>query len=172
MHLGAGGADFDSVAEAVQYVQHAELRNGLLQAFTIVASAMSNHEEQAPFKLLDARFGRQARGEWVRGPVDAYKLWCCASLFAATSYLQGDLELCEAALAVLAHFKGDLEYTPLGPGTAGFVEGVQSTTYILRGPDMGTLLFVDAELNWDDVLASCGRASAGSHRTSEKAHAP
>ena len=164
--LGAGGADFGSVAEATQYLQHGELRNGLLEAFTVVARAMANLEDQAPFKVLDAGFGRQARGEWVRGPVDAYKLWCCATLFAAEGHRQGDHELCEAALAVLAHFKGDVEYAPAGPGTAGYVEGVQSTHYILRGPDMDTLACVDPELNWDDVVAGRGtRSAAGSHST-------
>lgn len=119
LQLRGGGADLISVAEARAYVQHPALRSGLLESMRTAHSAFAKHEEQGPYKVLDAGFGRAADGQWVGGPVDSFKVWCSSTMFAVLAHEVKDAELQEAALAVVRSFKGDITYTPAGEGTAG-----------------------------------------------------
>lgn len=163
--LGPTGADLASASEAAAYLAHKELRSGLLEAFTTADHAMAKHgTEQAPWKLLDAGFGRQADGVWIKGPVDAYKLWCSATLFAAVAHQQGDVEMRRAAVGALRHFTGDVKYTPAGEGTAGHVPGFaakQQPTHALVAPDQGTLDLVAAQsgeppVDWHALVEAVG----------------
>ena len=52
---------------------------------------------QAPWQVLDRGFWRRADGTWVKGPVDSFKLWNCATLFAALAQQSHDAELQVAA---------------------------------------------------------------------------
>ena len=163
--LGPTGADLASVNEAAAYIAHTGLRNGLLEALTAADRAMAKHgNEQAPWKLLDANFGRQADGVWTRGPVDAYKLWCSATLFAAVAHLQGDVEVRRAAVGALRHFRGDVKYTPAGEGTAGHVMGFsakQQPAHALLAPDHATLSLVEEQsgglpIDWHALVQAVG----------------
>ena len=90
--------------------------------------------------------------------MDAYKLWCSATLFAAVAHQANDAEVRAAAVSTLRHFKGDVKYTPKGEGTAGYVATAkQQPTYVLTGPDQRTLALVGARadaaaVDWSAVL--------------------
>ena len=160
--LGPTGADLADASEATEYIKHAKLRPLLLASLAAVDNAMAKHTEKAaPWAVLDKGFGRKPDGVWVGGPVDAYKLWCSATLFAAVAHQAGDAEVRAAAVSTLRHFKGDVKYTPKGEGTAGNVGGnkeQQQPTYVLTGPDQGTLDLIGAQTNtpvdWSAVLAA------------------
>ena len=64
--------------------------------------------------MLDKGFGRKVNGVWVGGPVDAYKCWCSATLFAAVAHKQNDAEVRNIAVEVLRHFDGDIKYRSAG----------------------------------------------------------
>ena len=153
MAPGPSGADLADADEAIAYLQNAQLRSGLLAALNAVDCAMSAAGPKAPWQVLDRGFGRTADGEWVSGPVDSYKVWCSATLFAAVAHklTPPDAEVRAAAMGVLRHFKGDVVYTSGGRGTAG---GPTSTRYVLGpAPDEGTLALVGG-VQWSDVIAA------------------
>ena len=153
MAPGPSGADLADADEAVAYLQNAQLRSGLLAALNAVDCAMSAAGPKAPWQVLDRGFGRAADGEWVGGPVDSYKVWCSATLFAAVAHklTPPDAEVRAAAVGVLRHFKGDVVYTSGGRGTAG---GPTSTRYVLGpAPDEGTLALVGG-VQWSDIIAA------------------
>ncbi|KAJ8612118.1 hypothetical protein CTAYLR_002418 [Chrysophaeum taylorii] len=132
-------ADLASVEEAAAYVAHPRLRAGLLEALEAAATAFERHATQAPWRVLDAGFGRAADGKWIAGPVDAFKLRCCATLFAVLAAREKDTQLRAACLRVLATFKGDCVYAAGGPGTAGYVDSLAARRNVLAGPDESTL---------------------------------
>lgn len=149
-----GGADLADAAEAMAYARHPELRSGLLQSLMAASKAFETHEAQAPWLVLDAGFGRSADGTWVGGPVDAFKLRCCATLFAAIAYQLGDDELRRVALDVLSHFKGDMVYTAGGSGTAGYVDGtIALQRNVLQGPDPEILRILGID-DWSIIARS------------------
>lgn len=166
--LGPTGADLRDVAEAAAYISHPELRTGLVDAFTAAAQAMAAHKERAPWHVLDAGFGRASDGAWIRGPVDAYKVRCCATLFAAVAHMQGDAEVRRAAVATLHHFTGDVLYTPGGEGTAGHVPGFstkQQPKHVLDGPDVFMLELISAQtetlpFDWSALVVATGPAAS------------
>ena len=80
----------------------------MLQA---ASEAMKQHSHRAPWHVFDSAFGRKFDGAWVNGPVDAYKVWCSATLFAAVAHKQGDSEVRDAALTVLSHFTPAMWFT-------------------------------------------------------------
>ena len=153
MAPGPSGADLADADEAIAYLQNTQLRSGLLAALNAVDCAMSAAGPKAPWQVLDRGFGRAADGEWVGGPVDSYKVWCSATLFAAVAHklTPPDAEVRAAAVGVLRHFKGDVVYTSGGRGTAG---GPTSTRYVLGpAPDEGTLALVGG-VQWSDIIAA------------------
>ena len=102
------------------------------------------------------RVGRRASGR-----VQAVVL---GDALAAVAHQAGDAEVRAAAVSTLRHFKGDVKYTPKGEGTAGNVGGnkeQQQPTYVLTGPDQGTLDLIGAQTNtpvdWSAVLAAAGQ---------------
>ena len=160
--LGPSGADLVDASEAAAYIAHPSLRPGLIAAFRAAEQAISTAEPPAPWRVFDSGFGRASDGTWVGGPVDAYKVRCSATLFAAVAHLQNDAEVRHAAVQLLSHFHGDAAYTPGGPGTAGYqdvlakedgeeADGLQERMP-LRGPDEGTLALVGNGVTWMDVL--------------------
>ena len=98
---------------------------------------------------------------WLAGPVDAYKCWCSATLFAAVAHKQNDAEVRGLAVNILRHFTGAIKYTPAGKGTAGHVEGeFEQPTYALKGADEDTLALVGG-VTWDEILAAATRKPKG-----------
>ncbi|KAL1529783.1 hypothetical protein AB1Y20_000717 [Prymnesium parvum] len=151
MQVNGAGADLRNEQEAAAYAVHPELRSNLVDAFNTLESAMAKHHSQAPWKVLDEEFGREAVGEWLNGPVDSFKVWASATLFATLAYRKGDDELRQAALNVLSHFKGDVIYSAGGKGTSGHVHGPASNQmYVLKGPDQETLRIL-GETNWSAI---------------------
>lgn len=90
--LGPTGADLANAEEARAYIAHPKLRAGLLMAFKVGADAMAAKPSRkaGPWEVLDKGFGRAADGAWMAGPVNAYKCWCSATLFAAVGHTEGD----------------------------------------------------------------------------------
>ena len=131
------GADLADVGEACAYAAEPELRAGLLAVFgnasVAFARAAAERGGAGPYRVLDAGFyGRQQRGTWLGGPVDSFKAWVSATLFAALARRRGDGELKAAATGVLTQFDATMAYAAAGPGTAGFVEDeAESTMYVL-----------------------------------------
>jgi len=113
---------------------------------------MVTHKMQAPWAVLDAGFGRSADGAWIRGPVDSFKVWACATLFATVAHRGGDEELRAAAVGALDKFTGDVVYTAGGPGSSGHIEGAGASMQrnVLKGPDKETLRIL-GEKNWEAV---------------------
>ena len=107
---------------------HGRLVAGLLDVFgtasAAFARARAQHGGGGPYYVLDAGFaGRSADGAWLGGPVDSFKAWLSATLFAALAQARGDGELRAAAESVLSSFDGQLAYAPAGEGTAGYLPG-------------------------------------------------
>ena len=141
------GADLRSVAEATAYASHPELRAGLLQVLRAASAAFALHSDGlGPSHVLDQGFGRRAQGTWIGGPVDAFKAWCSATLFAELASRDADAELHEAARAVLAQFAGGrIVYTAGSEGTAGYVADEARRRNVLESAgDPITLRFVSA----------------------------
>ena len=153
MQMNGAGADLASVGEAASYAAHPELRAHLLTTFRAADAAMAPHEAQAPYRVFDASFGRSADGAWIRGPVDSFKVFCSATLFAGLAHKSGDDELRSAALAVLRHFKGDVIYTAGAKGTSGNLAGdAKSLRNVLKDHDAETLELLGNGVAWADVL--------------------
>ena len=151
MQMKGAGADLASIDEATRYAAHPELRSHLLTTFRAADAAMASHEAQAPYKVFDSTFGRAADGEWIRGPVDSFKVFCSTTLFAALAHKSGDDELKQAALKVLQHFKGDVVYTAAGKGTSGNLAGdATSLRNELREHDAETLVLLGG-IAWAEV---------------------
>ena len=124
---------------------------------------MAKHGKQAPWAVLDAGFDRSADGEWVDGPVDSFKVFCCATLFAALAHEAGDDELRAAALAVLERFTGDVVYSAAGEGTSGYLDGASSQRFVLQGADGPTLQLL-GQPDWEAVV----RLGAAKPKASKK----
>ena len=165
--LGPTGADLASPAEAAAYLNHMTLRAGLLSSLEAVVAAMRRHATRAPFAVLDAPVGGRApEGAWTAGPLLAFRLFCCASLFAAVAHLVNDEAVEGAALAALRHFRkrDGLAYVPAGPGTAGHafdVDDVARHRTPLYGADVATLLLVSRGVEWADALGLALEPTAG-----------
>ena len=157
------GADLASVAEAREYARHPELRPALIAQFEVLERAMNKHGKQAPFAVLDAGFGRSADGEWVRGPVDSFKVFCSATLFAVLAHEAGDDALRAAAVAVLGRFTGDVVYSAAGKGTSGHLDGASASSqrFVLQRADGPTLELL-GQPDWEAV--SSGTAKQSSER--------
>ena len=150
------GADFQDVGEAISYAQHPELREQLLKTLQVAdesfGKAAAAGKGKGPWRVLDKGFGHSSDGQWVSGPVDAFKAFCSCTLFAAVAHRLGDAPLKAAALKTLDHFTGDVVYTAGRKGTAGFVEAEGSTTStrtVLKGHDQLTLALVGGD--WDEI---------------------
>ena len=157
------GAELASVAEAREYARHPILRSALLTQFQTLTRAMAKHGKQAPWAVLDAGFGRSADGEWVDGPVDSFKVFCCATLFAVLAHEAGDDALRAAALAVLERFTGDVVYSAAGEGTSGYLDGASSQRFVLQGADGPTLQLL-GQPDWEAVV----RRGAAKPKASKK----
>lgn len=147
-------ADLLGVQHVEAYARHPELRVQLIQSFRTASAAFAAAEGdggQAPYRVLDAGFGRYADGEWLRGPVDSFKAFCSATAFAATAHAIGDAELKHAALQLLAHFRGDVVYTAGGKGTSGYVARAERRRNVLVGHDVLTLELVGGD--WDKIVS-------------------
>ena len=150
------GADIKDVDHAIAYAKHHELRKQLLETLRVAdaafAKAATGGKGQGPWRVLDKGFGRSSDGQWVSGPVDAFKCFCSCTLFAAVAHRLGDESLKGAALGVLAHFTGDVVYTAGRKGTAGFVdaEGSSSARTVLKGHDEHTLALVGGT-SWAEI---------------------
>ena len=143
-------ADLADLGEARAYASSTALRLGLLRVLRAARTAFERVEARgdtrAPWVVLDKGFGRAAHGSWVQGPVDSFKAWVSATLFAALALEVGDKELHRACRDVLVHFRGDIVYEADGPGTAGFVEGggvSMQRNALLQSGDPLTLMMLD-----------------------------
>ena len=155
-------ADLADVAEARGYAAHAELRQGLLDCMRTADAAFSRHSSRAPYRVMDAGFGRHADGTWVSGPADSFKVRASATLFAAVAEHDGDDERRDAALRLLRRFTGDVVYTAGGPGTAGYAEeGGAPPRNVLAGLDEATLALLPGGEGWDDARRSIESLAAG-----------
>ena len=127
------GADLTDIAEADAYAANPQLRAALLLVLRTATTAFAAHSDGlGPYHVLDEGFGRRAQGQWIGGPVDAFKAWCSCTLFGALARRRGDGELAEATSAVLRAFEGGaIVYTAGGEGTAGYVEEVASRRNVL-----------------------------------------
>lgn len=149
-------ADLESVEQAIAYATHAGLRAQLLESFQVASRAFSKAasegKDKVPWRVLDAGFGRQAQGVWIRGPVDAFKVFCSATLFAAIGHKLADRELAVAALNVLDHFVGDVVYQSGGFGTSGYDSTANAPTVnTLIGHDAATLALVGGD--WSAIAS-------------------
>ncbi|KOO31570.1 hypothetical protein Ctob_005990 [Chrysochromulina tobinii] len=84
---------------------------------------MQQHKLRPPFAVLDAHVeGRTPDGEWARGPLGSFRLFCSATLFAALAHIEGDDEVKRAAVKTLRYFRPEdaLVYRAGAPGTAGY----------------------------------------------------
>lgn len=146
-------ADLNSISEAAAYARHPRLRQQLIDSLNAAtaafARASSSLPSQVPWQVLDESFGRSADGVWVGGPVDSFKLFCSATLFAGLAYKEGDDELRQAALSALSYFTGDIIYSAAGPGSAGFMEDASMNRNILVKADNVTLALLG--LTWEEV---------------------
>lgn len=156
--LGDAGADLESAVEALHYLQCASLRSGLLDVLRAVEVAMAEHSSRAAYAVLDEGFGRSPEGEWLQGPADAFRLCCCATLFAAVAHRGEMPEVRDAALAVLRRFCDDdaVVYISGGPGTAGYAGDAatnEERRTVLCGLDGPTLGLVDSSAAdaWADL---------------------
>ena len=141
------GADLGSVAEAMAYVADPTLRAGLLAVYRAASAAFGVHATNGPYHVLDEGFGRRAVGMWVGGPVDSFKAWASATLFAECAARLGDGELHAAAEALLLHdfVGGGMVYTAGGPGTAGYsLQHPGERRAVLAGRDAVTVALVAA----------------------------
>jgi len=149
--LGPSGADLASPAEAIAYLQNTALRDGIIASFKAVQVAMTAHSNRAPFRVLDAHVeGRLVDGEWTRGPVNSFRLFCCASIFVGVAQLLGDDDVKQAALATLHAFRESdgMIYRASMPGTAGWHDDTDCRITLLYGIDGETLLAISDTLNW------------------------
>ena len=154
MQMNGAGADLASIEEATRYAAHPALRKNLLEAFAAVEKAMGAHTKQAPYQVLDSGFRRQADGQWIQGPVDSFKLFCCATLFAVLAHQKDDDELRLSALSVLRHFKGDVVYTAGAHGSSGNIKGTAtSVRTVLQDHDAETVALIGGT-RWEDVSRS------------------
>ena len=160
------GADLQDVNAAVNYAQHPQVRTQLLQTLQVADAAFgkaaAGGKGQGPWRVLDKGFGRLSDGQWVKGPVDAFKAFCSCTLFAAVAHRLGDAQLKTAALKTLDHFTGDVVYTAGNKGTAGFVDGEDSSRTVLKGHDQVTLALVGGD--WDEIS---GRSASTQPATAE-----
>jgi uncharacterized protein (DUF1810 family) len=151
------GADLPDVATAIAYAKHPELREQLLETLRVASAAFAAAEAsghgQGPWRVLDKGFGRSSDGQWVSGPVDAFKAFCSCTLFAAVAHSEGDEALKAAAIKTLSHFSGDIVYTAGKRGTAGFVDGgsPEALRTVLKGYDSQTLAIVGGD--WAQISA-------------------
>lgn len=144
-------ADLKDVEAAVAYAQHAALRTQLLETLSVADAAFRKAGSQGPWRVLDKGFGRASDGQWVRGPVDAFKAFCSCTLFAAIAHRLGDAQLKAAALQTLTHFTGDIVYTAGKKGTAGYAEDGSDPRVVLKGYDAVTLALVGGD--WSEICA-------------------
>merc|ERR1719296_132281 len=101
---------------------------------------MSKHVETAPWHVFDSNFGRQPVGVFTRGPVDAFKVRACCTLFAAAAHAEKDSEVHAACLAVLAFFNGDCSYSDMKSGSAPDQAGKWTNDCVpLQGHDPSVL---------------------------------
>jgi len=154
-----GSPDLQDATDAAAYAAHPQLRASLVDAFKALDHAMGAHKAQAPWAVLDAGFRRTADEAWVKGPVDSFKVWCSATLFATLAHRSGDDELRAAAVATLGHFKGDVIYSAKGQGTSGYIEGAPADKqrYAMAGPDEETLRIL-GQKDWETIAAQGGKA--------------
>mgnify|MGYP006145764803 CR=1 FL=1 len=147
-------ADLSDVAMATAYTGHPELRRQLMLSFRTAAAAFAatQPQTQVPWRVLDAGFDRQPEGAWLNGPVDSFKVFCSATLFASIAHKEGDDELRKAALAVLEHFTGDVVYSSEGPGSSGHSD--EQVRNVLSGHDAVTAKLVGVGVGWEEVVAS------------------
>merc|ERR1712000_689191 len=89
-------ADIQSVAEAREYAAYLSLRGQLLASMKIAEDSFrtNNANDQGPYNVLDKTLRRNPQGTWTKGPVDAFKARCSATLFAIVADQGGDSELC------------------------------------------------------------------------------
>lgn len=144
------GADLGSVAEAAAYAAHPVLRARLLDVLRAADAAFGRHASLGPYHVLDEAFwGREPQGQWLGGPVDAFKAWASATLFKRLAEKANDTELRDAAAAVLRHYAvaddgSRLVYTAGGFGTAGYVQEEAERRNALVGEDALTVRLLAA----------------------------
>jgi len=148
-------ADLSDVAFATAYAEHQELRRALTLSFetaaTSFAACAKRGEDKAPWRVLDAGFGRRADGAWIQGPVDSFKLFCSATLFAAIAHREGHADLKRSALSVLQHFTGDVVYSSKGEGSSGHYSDGEVRN-VLKGHDDVTLKLAGVT-DWQKIVA-------------------
>lgn len=150
-------ADLQDLQMAQAYATHAKLRPQLLESFTIASSAFAAAaaagKTKVPWQVLDAGFNRSAEGAWLKGPVDSFKVFCCATMFAAVAHKAGDDELRIASLAVLDHFKGDVIYYADKKGSSGYRDDApDEKKNVLMGYDEPTLRLMGGA-EWEAIKA-------------------
>ena len=160
--LGPSGADLQSASEGLAYLRNAALREGLLRCFEAVQQAMQQHKLRPPFAVLDAHVeGRTPDGEWARGPLGSFRLFCSATLFAALAHIEGDDEVKRAAVKTLRYFRPEdaLVYRAGAPGTAGYAKEEVRRHTTLSDADWPSLELCSRELDWPDSLGFNGASA-------------
>lgn len=173
---GRVDADLTSMDEAVEYAGYKTLRDQLLKSFQIATTSFQNYNDnaQGPYNVLDKSLGRSAQGFWTKGPVDAFKARCSATLFAILADNSGDTELCQASVSVVDMFDaaGGITYAASNAGEAGYSSALAGKTINLAGPDDPTMKvaenFLGSAVSWSDVKKCSGRKPAPPTPVSQK----
>merc|ERR1711920_268263 len=91
-------------------------------------------------------FGRKPSGIFVRGPVDAFKVRACCTLFAAAAHAANDKEVQTACLKIFEHFTGDCSYSDKGSGSGPYRERKWTDECIaLAGHDPSVLVLIGVD---------------------------
>merc|ERR1712232_1123612 len=98
--------------------------------------------KHAPWRVFDSNFGREPEGMFTGGPVDAFKVRACATLFAAAARANDDKEVHAECLSVLGHFTGDCAYSDKGSGSQPDIDGKCDKFVALKGSDQNVLELV------------------------------
>ena len=165
--------DLASVEEASSYAAYPPLRDALLLSMVAADEAFTksllSKDGMAPFAVLDLPSGREPDGVFTRGPVDAFKVRCSATLFAVIAYRSGDTALCSASVRLLAHFKGgQMVYAAHAEGESGYTEDKHAQRTVLSGPDEPTLKLLGAD--WEQVLKFAHGHTVGTLPDLSKVH--
>lgn len=148
-------ACLDSLQDAIFYLQDPTLRSNLLAVLVASAQVLARHSARAPWHVFDMAFSRQPSGQFVKGPVDSYKVRACCTLFAVAAHKEGFSDVHAACLQVLSFFSGDCAYSDRGSGSVFDRNGDWTEECVpLVGPDTAVLELIgvdEGEIVWGCV---------------------
>lgn len=141
-------ACLDGLEDAKAYLSNQQLRKNFLEVLGASKNSISkcSRPEQGPWQVFDKSFLREPQGIFVEGPVDAFKVRACSTLFAAAAHGIGDREVHDACLGVLSLFTGECAYSDQGSGSTPDDAGKWTQELQrLEGPDLEVLRLVQAD---------------------------